>query len=238
MSVKENEQYGDLTTLRVVGRTSARNLIWECLCSCGNTINVPTGSLTTGNTKSCGCLHEKSMQKMGKEQRQLNEYRFIENVGVGRTLKDDIFYFDLEDFELIKEFTWMINDKGYVLSRPFGGPIRMHVLIMKKYFNENFTEKDIDHINGMKNDNRKENLRICEHFQNLINSKMYSNNTTGRKGVYWDKSREKWKASITFNKRTIELGRFDNFDDAVFAREEAEKKYHGEFTGQNSFNDV
>ena len=65
MTVKEGDKYGRLTTLRVVGKTSSRSLVWECLCECGNIINVSTGSLTTRNTKSCGCLHVDSMREMG-----------------------------------------------------------------------------------------------------------------------------------------------------------------------------
>jgi len=90
-------------------------------------------------------------------------------------------------------------------------------------------DKVVDHIDHITFNNRKYNLRICEHFENHINSKTYSNNTSGRKGVGWDKSRNKWIASITYNKKQMHLGRFEEFEDAVKAREEAEEIYHKEF---------
>ena len=50
-------------------------------------------------------------------------------------------------------------------------------------------------------------------------------NKSGVTGVCWDKSHNRWKAQITLRKQTINLGRFDKFDDAVKARKEAEEKY-------------
>lgn len=229
MSVEKDKKYGLLTTIKVVGKTTNRNLIWECVCDCGNKINVPTASLTTGNTKSCGCLHSMSMKELGQNKRKLNKYDLSKSFGIGYTSKNEPFYFDLEDHDLIKNFTWSYNDQGYVFSIPFGKQIRMHNVIM----GSNDLD-DIDHINGIRHDNRKQNLRPCKHFQNIINSKTYSNNTSGRKGVYWDKTRNKWMAIITVNKQTINLGRFDNFKDAVLARENAEKIYHKEFSNKNN----
>lgn len=100
----------------------------------------------------------------------------------------------------------------------------MHILIMGSD-----RTLDIDHKNHITYDNRKCNLRAIEHYQNITYSKTYSNNTSGRKGVYYDKSRNKWMACITFNKKTTYLGRFDTFDDAVKARENAERELHGEY---------
>ena len=57
-------------------------------------------------------------------------------------------------------------------------------------------------------------------------AKIPKNNTSGVKGVFWDKSREKWSASITFQGKKISLGRFDIIEDAAKARKAAEEKYH------------
>lgn len=223
--VEANKKYGRLTTQYVSGKTKNRNLIWHCVCECGNEIDVSTGSLSSGNTKSCGCLHKDSLREYGKSHRKLNKYDLSGEYGIGYTSKGETFLFDKEDYNLIKPYTWHLNPDGYVISMPFGKQIRMHILIM------NSPEgKDVDHINHDVADNRKHNLRICEHYQNIINTKAYSNNTSGRKGVSWDKNRNKWAASICINKKKIHLGRFENFNDAVKVREEAEAKYHKEFT--------
>lgn len=224
MPVKENNKYGKLTTIKIIGKDKQRLNIWECKCDCGNIINVSSCSLTTGNTKSCGCSHVESMRKMGELIRVLNIYDLTGEFGIGYTLKEEEFYFDLEDYDKIKDYTWSYNEDKYVISNVFGRIIRMHILIM-----DSDGTKDIDHRDHVTYNNRKYNLRICEHFENIIHSKTYSNNTTGRKGAYWDKSRNKWMAVITYNKNTVHLGRFNTFDEAVKVREDAEKKYHKDF---------
>lgn len=167
---------------------------------------------------------KKSSQRHGERVRKLNVYDLSGEYGIGYTSDGKEFYFDLEDYEKIKKYTWSINPDGYVISVPFGKPLRMHILIMGSD-----RTLDIDHKNHITYDNRKCNLRAIEHYQNITYSKTYSNNTSGRKGVYYDKSRNKWMACITFNKKTTYLGRFDTFDDAVKARENAERELHGEY---------
>ena len=91
-----------------------------------------------------------------------------------------------------------------------------------------------DHINGKRFDNRKCNLRIATRYQNNMNMRLSRNNTSGVKGVNFDKRLQQWRSRIGFNKKTIELGYFDKFEDAVKARKEAEEKYFGEFSYDNS----
>ena len=218
--------FGKLTVLEKSDKKYYRSFLWKCECNCENKtiIYVSTPSLKSGNTKSCGCLHAESMKNMGENNRKLNEYDLSGEYGIGYTSKGELFYFDLEDYDKIKGYTWFYNPDNYVISNPFGKIIRMNMLVM-----DSNGEKDVDHKNHITHDNRKINLRICEHFENIIHSKTYKNNTSGRKGVYWDKSREKWMAVITYNKNVINLGRYDSFEDAVKAREEAEQIYHKEF---------
>lgn len=221
--VSENERYGKLTTCYVVGSKN-RCKLWHCKCDCGNEIDVVSVSLSSGNTKSCGCLHKESMKKMCEKRRKLNEYDLTGKYGIGYTSNGEEFYFDLEDYNLICKYTWSLNPDDYIVSIPFGKIIRMHMLVMNSS-----GDLDVDHKNHITYDNRKENLRIIEHYKNITHSKEYSNNTSGRKGVYFDKTRNKWMANITFNKKTTYLGRFDTFEDAVKAREQAEYLIHGDF---------
>lgn len=224
MPAKKDEKYGKLKAIEIVGKTKQGSIVWKCLCDCGNFIDVSSNSLITGNTKSCGCLHSESLKIMGISLRKLNTYDLSGDFGIGYTSKNEPFYFDLEDYEKIKNYTWSYNDQEYVVSHPFGKSLRMHVLIMNPH-----PGNDIDHVHHVRYDNRKENLRECEHFENIVSSKTYSNNKSGRKGIFWDEERKKWLVSITVNKRNIYLGRFKEYSDAVKAREEAEDKYHKEF---------
>jgi len=89
--------------------------------------------------------------------------------------------------------------------------------------------KEVDHEDRDGLNNRRSNLRIATRSQNGMNRKINKNNTSGYKGVYWHKQHQKWCAQIKINNKKIHLGYFDNKIDAVKARDEAAKKYHGEF---------
>jgi hypothetical protein len=119
-----------------------------------------------------------------------------------------------------------ISSNGYlrVSANHWDGDRYVHRDVLKAKKGES-----VDHINGNKLDNRKENLRICTHQQNMCNTKTPITNKTGVKGVHWSEERQKWSAQIAYKNKTIALGRFEKFEDAVKARKEAEQKYHGEF---------
>ena len=87
----------------------------------------------------------------------------------------------------------------------------------------------IDHINGNKFDNRIENLRECNKSTNAINSCVSSRNTSGVKGVYFDKAISKWCATLTINGKNKFIGNFDDIELAELVVKEAREKYHGEF---------
>lgn len=74
----------------------------------------------------------------------------------------------------------------------------------------------VDHINHDTLDNRKENLRICTRKQNSENKKgaLSNNRFCDIRGVSWDKSRNKWRATIVHNGKSIYLGRFDDIEEA------------------------
>lgn len=83
----------------------------------------------------------------------------------------------------------------------------------------------IDHINGIKNDNRLENLRAVSHLENCKNMAVTDRNTSGHIGVFWHKGEQKWGAKISDAGRRIYLGYYKDFKDAVKARKRAELKY-------------
>ena len=87
----------------------------------------------------------------------------------------------------------------------------------------------IDHVNLNRSDNRISNLRESTMSQNASNCIIRSSNTSGYKGVSWNKKKKKWRAYITFNKKRIELG---HFSDPLQAHQEycsASKNLHKEF---------
>jgi len=88
----------------------------------------------------------------------------------------------------------------------------------------------VDHINGIRHDNRIENLRMCTVQQNTMHRvKLNQNNKSGACGVSWRKDRNRWKATINLNRKQIYLGIYETKEEAIKARKAAENKYFGEF---------
>lgn len=87
----------------------------------------------------------------------------------------------------------------------------------------------IDHINNNPIDNRIENLRDSTNMQNQYNAGISSRNTSGFKGVYWNKGSKKWQARINVFGETVNLGFFKDIERAVNAYQTKAKELHGEF---------
>lgn len=87
----------------------------------------------------------------------------------------------------------------------------------------------VDHINGIRADNRPCNLRDATSSQNKHNCGKRKTNKSGFKGVSWDKARGKWHPQIQAYGKYIYLGRYDDVELAALVYAEAARKYHGEF---------
>lgn len=166
-------------------------------------------------------------------QRKYNQYDLSGDYGIGYTVDGREFYFDLQDYDRIKDYYWQFNNRGYVYflyqRKRKNTKVFLHRLIMNPE-----SDMTVDHINGVRYDNRKSNLRIVTLEQNNLNHKMLSTNTSGCTGVIWIKNRNRWCARIEYKKKVIGLGFYRNFEDAVKARKTGEDKYYGEFSHDNS----
>ena len=207
---------------------------WLCRCDCGNENVVVQGhNLKSKNTQSCGCLIiETSIKKITKynnDNKKYNTYDLSGEYGIGYTSKGEEFYFDLEDYDKIKDYCWWIND-GYVCVKINKKKVKFHEILFPD-------AEEVDHKNHKINDNRKINLRPVTHALNMMNKEKYINNTSGETGVYWDKARNKWIASIYVNKHRYQKG-FVNFEDAVIQRKKWENIFFGEYSYDNSMKEV
>jgi len=79
-------------------------------------------------------------------------------------------------------------------------------------------ENDIDHFNGVRNDNRLKNLFAKTRSENMQNTKQSSNNKSGITGVWWNKGMKRWCAEITINYEKITLGYYHDIEDAAEIR--------------------
>jgi hypothetical protein len=91
----------------------------------------------------------------------------------------------------------------------------------------------VDHINHILLDNRRENLRLATGTQNQGNRRMSANNRSGFKGVYWSKDRNLWVGQIRVAKKTYWLGYFETAKDAARAYDTAAREAFGEFAFLN-----
>lgn len=165
-----------------------------------------------------------------------NKYQDCGDYYIGYTRNDHYeFYIDKIYYDEISRYCWHKHRDGYLRTRigqrENGSNIYklMHVLMMELAGYTLSKTDEVDHINGKPNDNRMFNLRITNHMNNMKNEKIYKNNTSGHKGVYYSTYEQKWKATIDCDKKTYSLGSFDTKNDAIQARENAEIKFHKEY---------
>jgi len=128
-----------------------------------------------------------------------------------------------EDYERVMQHSWCMHPQGYAKARINKKYVLMHRWIMGAKDGE-----ELDHINGNKLDNRRENLRFCTHSQNQGNVQLLSSNGSGYKGVDWNKYHKKFRARCL-----VFLGYFDTPEDAARAYDEKAKIVFGEFARLN-----
>lgn len=122
-----------------------------------------------------------------------------------------------------------VSHWGYVKIKLKGKELLAH-RVMWEMVNGTIPDgMEIDHRNGVKTDNRISNLRLATPFQNRCNAGKRAHNTTGLKGVFWDKSRAKWVAYIGVNGTQINLGRHITKGLAAVAYAKAALRFHGQF---------
>lgn len=197
---------------------------YRCMCTCGSEIIKIMSKYNLYNNNFCYC------KKCGKfTLKNKNTYDMSGNYGIGYTSKGDKFYFDKEDYELIKSYTWCKRSDGYIITSIDGSITRQHRIL----FGEEIAGLVVDHINHNTTDNRRSNLRICTQHKNSMNNIISKNNTSGTSGVSFSSKSNSWRAYIMLNRKQINLGFFKNIEDAIKARKDAEEKYFGEY--KNSY---
>lgn len=209
-----------------VGKDNRERKYYPCKCQCGEYRDVLSDNLLSGKSKSCGCLNNELFIQRTLDRATLNDYEFTPDICIGYTNKG-IFLVDIEDYDKIKDFHWSINSDGYVVDN---NGVKISRIIMDASSNI-----FVDHKHGCETrfDNRKSNLRLATVQQNNLNRKTYTNNKLGVRGVSRAKN-GKYVAHIGFNYKKIHLGTFDTLEEAIIARKDAENKYFGEWSYDNS----
>ena len=166
------KKYGMLTAIQM-HKKGKWSEYWKCVCDCGNEVVREKSTLQKGLSISCGCNKYK---KISMSNTKPNKFEIVDNFVVGFTHKNEKFIFDVDDYDIVSQYTWHKLNNGYFCYKNKNQCILLHRLIMNPP-----DEIDIDHINHDKSDNRKSNLRFATRSQNLVN-KSYQNKT-GYRGV-------------------------------------------------------
>lgn len=150
-----------------------------------------------------------------------------------RTLKltkNKVAILDDEDYELFKNQKWTLGNNGYAYRNYRNGrEPYLHRLILQ-------APKGIyvDHKNGDKLDNRRENIRLCTQRQNAANQQMQTRPKSSKyKGVYWSRTNNHWIAQIKFNGKMNYLGWFRTEHQAALVYDLWAKDIFGEFAKLN-----
>lgn len=186
---------------------------YECRCDCGTVRDVYYRSIENGDSESCGCLR-----------RELQRETLI---GEDRT------------GQVFGRLTVLVRDKsrrGYWICDCECGnrkSIRGTSLTKKKKPTRSCgciqkgVASDIGSktVKGNSREVLLQNAMYHTNFHVIGSKKLPKNNTSGHKGVRWDSSRNKWRAYIDVQGKSLYLGRYDRKEDAIRVREEAEKQY-------------
>lgn len=141
---------------------------------------------------------------------------------------------DKENKSLVNH-NWLDNGLGYLRCRSGVYENRLiHRVIMCPT-----DEQEVDHMNGDKYDNRKCNLRVCTHAENMMNRRKHKNNRSGIKGVYYAPNRAKnWRAQIRKDGVKYDLGGYETPGEAKIAYEIASKELHKNFRRNSKANKI
>lgn len=134
---------------------------------------------------------------------------------------------DDEDYELLSQYNWY-SERGYAVRKETINGKRINIRMHRQILGAP-EGKDVDHINMIRYDNRKTNLRICSRSENICNVGKKKSNKSGYKGVFYVKALNKYRVQIKKGKLRIHVGYYLTALDAHIAYKEKAKEYFGDF---------
>jgi hypothetical protein len=139
---------------------------------------------------------------------------------------------DDADYDRLKMWKWMLVGDGYAgrFDRTIRPPrlVYMHRLVLEAQSGQR-----VDHINGDKLDNRRENLRLVTAAQNQQNKRPAAHSSSGYKGVCWHQRIRKWHVRITVNGQRLHLGYYEDLETATLLYDAAARHFFGEYARPN-----
>ena len=197
------QRFGRLIAICPTGTTKNGSRLWLCTCDCGNEKQVSVNALTSGNTKSCGCL---SLEQRRSGRRDLTGQRFGKLTALEPTNK-----------RKAKSVVWHCRcDCGKESFHTANSLVEGRAKSCGCSRQENEALRhSLDYVDD-----------TCIQFIKNTD-KVGVRNSSGCRGV--NAFRDKWQAKITFRKKTYYLGTYTRYEDVVKVRKDAESKLYGEF---------
>lgn len=196
------ERFGKLTVLERYGQDVEKRVLWRCRCDCENQVLVSSADLLGGRVHDCGCMKKIDLTAKGRD---LHGRRFGKLTALEATSER------------------RNGSVVWICQCDCGNQIQVPCNLL--------TSGNVKSCGCLKRDNQRalEGLNYVDEtrIESIESRKLRKDNTSGHTGV--QRFRNKWRACITFQKKTHYLGTFDHYEDAVKARTEAEEKYFGAF---------
>lgn len=139
---------------------------------------------------------------------------------------------DDEDFDALDQYTWHLASNGYVTTFT-GGRKNVKCVLMHRLIINPSGDLEVDHRNGNKLDNRRDNLRLARRGENARNLRRHKKFSSRFKGVSWNGRDQLWDAGIQCDLKAIHLGQFSSEIQAALAYNKAAIKLFGEFASLN-----
>lgn len=197
------KRYGNLVVKELLPSDRRGNRRWLCQCDCGNTHEVTTGDLNSGNTTNCGC--GKSPDLSGQTFGKITVIRRSDNKRKHGN-------------KMVVEWECLC-DCGNKVFRTTGQLTNKKVRMCAECSHQNSVE------HAFKGAGFEQGTQVTK----IKEMKLSTANTSGCRGVHWQKNKKKWEASIRFKGKLKYLGAYSNFEDAVKARHRAEEEIFGKF---------
>ncbi len=204
-------RFGRLTAIKPTERKCGSHVLWECLCDCGQYAYAASSNLRRGQTRSCGCLRDEVFAK--QKERQLKNARDFTGQKIGR-------------LQVVEKITQGQPSLMWRCVCDCGNTVLLSAAQLRNHHRKSCGCANIEHITPDSGVLSK-NVRGTE--PRNLNNKPSKKNTSGVRGVCFSKTRGVWRAYISFQGVTHNLGSYKNIDDAAAARAEAEKQIFGPF---------
>jgi len=217
----QGQRFGRLTAVERTDQKKDATYIWECKCDCGNTHFTSLHNLTTGGTKSCGCLRAELMSETGRKYGSRHGKKSAKNI-LGQRFSR-LVVVEKTALRAGKNVVWKCKCDCGELCYVSGYNLR-----------HSFTRS----CGCMRVEAGMKNIPALQESRPLIDGTdvrmisdmtVRSDNKTGVRGVSWDKNRQCYRAMITFKGKSYYLGRFSDLEKAKEIRLIAEEKMFGEF---------